>query len=269
MKTFLMCVGAQKAGTTWMWHYLHRNPKIDLGFKKEYHTWEVYTNPFFKFLKKELEDKIANTHSTPKKLKQLSFMNDPSLYFEYFKEILNTADITGDFTPQSSSLSEETFNHIISTFQSANIQTKAIYILRDPVDRLQSLVRLKLFLKGYTNPTYDMEVMYMDKFALREGYMYSGDYCTIIPKLDRVFSSNIHYCYYESLFNDISTKAITDFLSVPHHEALYNFNPRPSMWSYQLTPEDRKHFENIYEPLYVYSAERFPEVTKLWTYYAK
>lgn len=267
MKTFLMCVGAQKAGTTWLWHYLRRNPQVDLGFKKEYHTWEVCTTPFFKFLKDELEDKIQKGHNTFEKTTQLSFMNNPQLYFEYFIDKLNTVNITGDFTPQSSSLSEETFNHIIKTFASADISTKAIYIIRDPVDRLQSMVRMKLLLDDKPNPSYDTELMFMDKFALKEAYMYSGDYASLIPKFDRVFNTNIHYAVYESMFNDVSTKAITDFLDIDHHPGHYNFNPRPSYWRHQLLKEDRHYFEQMYKPLYDYIANRFPHVTNLWTYY--
>lgn len=269
MKTFLMCVGAQKAGTTWLWHYLRKNPKVDLGFKKEYHVWEVCTNPFFKFLKLELEESIAGGHRTPNKLAQLSFMDDPNLYFDYFLHKLQSVDVTGDFTPQSSSLTKQTFNHIISTFNQYNVTTKAIYILRDPVDRLQSMIKMKLLLSGHTNPTYDVEYMFMDKFALHLSYTLSGDYCSIVPKLDDVFGSNVHYSVYESLFNNLSTKQITDFLSISHHVADFNFNPRPSMWTNTLNEQDRSYFEQLYKPIYDYTAERFPEVKTLWTYYQK
>lgn len=264
-----MCVGAQKAGTTWLWHYLRRNPKIDFGFKKEYHVWEVVSNPFFKFIKEELEHKIGQGHTTYEKTTQLSFMNNPQLYFDYFVNKLKTVDISGDFTPQSSSLSEQTFNHIIDTFATYDISTKAVYILRDPVDRLQSMVRMKLWLDDKINPSYDTEILFMDQYAASEGYIFSGDYSKIIPKLDKVFKSNIHYCLYENLFADASTKQITDFLQVAHHPADYQFNPRPSYWRHQLTSSDRQHFEQLYEPIYKYTAERFPHVKTLWTYYKK
>lgn len=37
MKTFLLGVGCQKDGTTWVHDYLSTHRKVDMGFEKEYH----------------------------------------------------------------------------------------------------------------------------------------------------------------------------------------------------------------------------------------
>jgi hypothetical protein len=40
-KTFILGVGAQKGGTTWLHRQLNKNKNIDLGFRKEYHIFDA------------------------------------------------------------------------------------------------------------------------------------------------------------------------------------------------------------------------------------
>ena len=70
-KTFVICVGSQKAGTSWLWHYLRQNPSIHLGFKKELHTWDATTIDEYAFFRSNLKQIASNN---PEKLMQLSFM---------------------------------------------------------------------------------------------------------------------------------------------------------------------------------------------------
>lgn len=263
-----MCVGAQKAGTTWLWHYLRKNPNIDLGFKKEYHVWDSTTIPEYAFFKENLEKAVAEK-PIQEKIIQLSFMNNYQVYFKYFQCKLQYVDITGDFTPQLSSLDSSTFDYIRNTFQQSNINTRAIFILRDPVDRLQSMIRMKMIIRGMLNPSYDTELALMEEHCQSNNYYLTGGYDTLIPKFDHIFKHDVYYGFYENLFTDHSTKQITDFLGVSHHQADYNFNPKPSKTDNELLPEDREYFESLYKPIYDYTADRFPQVKNLWTYYQK
>jgi len=268
MKTFLMCVGAQKAGTTWLWHYLKNNTKIDFGFRKEYHVWDSINIPEYEFFKSYIEQELKYRSKESNSI-NLSFINNPDLYFEYFKNKLLNVDITGDFTPQSSTLSIQTYNYIIKRFLDLGIETKAIFLLRDPVDRLQSMMRMDLKIRNIDNPSYDTELLLMEEHRKSANYYMTGGYNTIVPKLDKVFGSNIHYSFFDDLFTDNSTKQITDFLRVDHHQADYKFNPQLSKTDNELLPEDREYFESLYKPIYDYTADRFPQVKKLWTYYQK
>jgi hypothetical protein len=40
-KIFILGVGAQKGGTTWLHRQLNNNKNIDLGFRKEYHIFDA------------------------------------------------------------------------------------------------------------------------------------------------------------------------------------------------------------------------------------
>jgi hypothetical protein len=39
-KTFLLGVGCQKGGTTWLYRYLTRSPQFVPGYRKEYHLFD-------------------------------------------------------------------------------------------------------------------------------------------------------------------------------------------------------------------------------------
>lgn len=277
-----MCVG-QKAGTTWLWYYLRKNPKIDLGFKKEYHMWSSATIPEYAFLKTVVEEKIlkiskkAGQNYSPDMKKivdkdrilQLSFMNDHEKYFDYFTDKLQSVDITGDFTPEMSGLDVSTLNYIKARFYNVGINTRALFMLRDPVDRLQSMVRMKMIIEDIFKPSYLTELTMMERVSQSKHYYLTGGYDTLIPKFDYIFKQDVYYGFYENLFTDHSTKQITDFLGVSHHQADYNFNPKPSKTDNELLPEDREYFESLYKPIYDYTADRFPQVKNLWTYYQK
>ena len=270
-KTFVMCVGSQKAGTTWLWHYLQNSSGAEFAFIKELHVWDTITIPHYSLFKDNLENYIASATSDDisGKLRQLELIDNPSRYFSYFTYKLVGQQITGDFTPQYSALSADTYNHIISNFAQRNVETKAIFLMRDPVDRLQSMMRMKCYQQGNSSPSYQDELDSMVEHSQSLNYYYTGDYSTIVPKLDDVFKSNIHYTFYDELFEDKSIQLICEFLNIPFHKPDYDFNPMYSKTSNILTPTDRQYFEHLYKHIYDYTAERFPEVRKLWTYYQK
>lgn len=43
-KIFILGIGAQKAGTTWLYQYIKNSPKANLGQLKEYHFWNMIFN---------------------------------------------------------------------------------------------------------------------------------------------------------------------------------------------------------------------------------
>ena len=53
-KTFILGVGSQKGGTTWLHRQLTSNATVDLGHKKEYHVFDSIE------LQEQTRDKKAN-----------------------------------------------------------------------------------------------------------------------------------------------------------------------------------------------------------------
>ena len=111
--TFLLGVGAQKAGTSWLHDQLNRRSDADFGFLKEYHIFDAL----------ELE-RFANfrpKRPTPLKWRtwrRARFIARPERYFDYFASRLKPPQIrlTGDITPSYAGLSAESYQRIQKAF---------------------------------------------------------------------------------------------------------------------------------------------------------
>ena len=147
--TFLLGVGAQKAGTSWLHDQLHRRSDADFGFLKEYHIFDAL----------ELE-RFANfrpKRPTPLKWRtwrRARFIARPERYFDYFASRLKPPRIrlTGDITPSYAGLSAESYQRIQKAFAQRGVQTRAVFIMRDPVERFLSQQRMQLRKRGLLTP---------------------------------------------------------------------------------------------------------------------
>ena len=83
-KIFILGVGAQKAGTTWLHSQLSTNNSIDFGFRKEYHVFDTIEKE-----KKRSLSKIVNNNSLNQRTKYIlklhEFIEQPSYNTIYLK----------------------------------------------------------------------------------------------------------------------------------------------------------------------------------------
>lgn len=105
-------IGAQKAGTTWLYSHLERHPDIVFPRRKEYHFWNTWNGKI-------------NEHFSD----FCSDFSDESSNLKY-----------GDFTPAYSILPIER----IRWLQAFEPDVKIIFILRNPIDRAWSAVKMML-----------------------------------------------------------------------------------------------------------------------------
>ena len=123
--TFLLGVGAQKAGTSWLHDQLDRRKDTDFGFLKEYHVFDAL----------ELEHFSSFRPKNPTPLKwrtwrRARFMERPERYFDYFTSRLKPSNIrlTGDITPSYAGLSAQSFQRIKNAFQERGVQMRAVFL---------------------------------------------------------------------------------------------------------------------------------------------
>ena len=99
-KTFLLGVGAQKAGTSWLHDQLRRRD-ADFGFLKEYHVFDA--------LELEHFSAFRPNNTTPlqwRTWRRARMIRQPERYFDYFTSKLKPPHIrlTGDITPSYAGL---------------------------------------------------------------------------------------------------------------------------------------------------------------------
>ena len=162
---FLLGVGAQKAGTSWLHKQLHSRPDADFGCLKEYHVHDARTIPALaRFRRVDIRAKEPRTWIQPRTLMRQWFINNPKRYTDYFTWLLRRPRfrsgpirLTGDITPSYALLSAETLGEIKTNFEQRGIPVKPVFLMRDPLERLISSQRMKLRKQGLRDPAAEIE----------------------------------------------------------------------------------------------------------------
>jgi hypothetical protein len=157
-----VCIGAQKAATTWLFQQLRKHPAIWLPPVKELHYFDQIHLPRRKTsdgvltpaersrLEKTLKgiraaldseklseiDKLKRTHC-------LSLIGMRGLTDEWYGRIFEIApaqSICGELTPEYALLPQAGVEHIVRL----NPNVKIIFLMRDPIDRAWSSLRMAL-----------------------------------------------------------------------------------------------------------------------------
>lgn len=240
-KDFILGVGCQKGGTTWLWNQLNCHETFDFGFKKEYHVFDILYGSgekpkskvnFREFLRKYILYKPNKTK--PYSYKRDYFLLDQKHYFDYFNSLFlnnNKLTTTGDITPAYAGLPKEAFKQIKENLEEKNFKVKVIFLMRDPIERIFSQGRM--LIRNYKNGTIKVPA-YKSKIDSLENkssnaffeYLYQEPRCILrtryentINNLENIFDpEDIFYCLYEQLFTDESLDRLKSFLGI------YNLN---------------------------------------------
>lgn len=156
-QTLIFCIGATKAGTSWLWDYLYGHDETWFPAVKELHYFdalEMGSGPFFR---KELENRLAGLEERRAKGTIKPFgeqvLADGKRWLELFDgrarndagylDFLGlgrvAAKVVGEFTPAYSLLKETTYRMMAELGE----RVRFIFLMRDPVDRMWSNVRMQ------------------------------------------------------------------------------------------------------------------------------
>ena len=91
-RTFLLGVGAMKAGTTWLHDHLAASPQCEPGRRKEYHVFDsldlagsrTCCSRVVDRAQASLDEVGAGRPTDPTFLHQAAMIADEELYFDYF-----------------------------------------------------------------------------------------------------------------------------------------------------------------------------------------
>lgn len=278
---FILGLGAQKAGTTWLHEYLCQSPRTEPGILKEYHIWDGLTvaelaefdaRDIKRGLKSHLRSFLSGVTGAaprPYALRQLC-QRDPDRYFDYFAGLLEREgkDITADITPSYSALSAGTLARIRDGFDKRGIACKAVFLMRDPVDRCLSAVRM-VRRKGQT--LYGVDGAASEEEALLS---YIGtdharlrtDYPATLTAINAVFdSADTHVGIYETMFSLPEVDRFSAFAGIePLHgfvKKRYNTNDRTA----ELSPDTIAAAAEAFAPVYDHCLTLYPDLAERWT----
>ena len=122
--SFVLGLGHQKCGTTWLYNYLCQSPKFAEGYRKEFHVWDRLDIPLFKHMR--LKRSIKSVFKLEKNI-AYKMENSPSFYFDYFSELMKSdKSITADITPSYSGLKADRLRFIKDKFFAKGIEEKVV-----------------------------------------------------------------------------------------------------------------------------------------------
>ena len=269
LNTFLLGTGCMKGGTTWLHRYLAASPQCEPGYRKEYHVFDTSDfsqRPFvidgvLRRAETSLARMSAGEAADAWPLHLTAMIADTSLYFDYFSGLLSRPGVrlTMDITPGYAGLSPERLESIRHEFQRRQVRTRAVFLLRDPVERIWSHVRMQKRRRPEQNPGTAEELVlqrYQDPV-----YDVRSRYEPTVRNLDAVFGSDVSYHFFERLFDEDQTRRICEFAGIdfqlPDFDVAYNASPKSAVrLPVSTVQEVALHLRSTYE----FVAQRFSDI---------
>ena len=209
-KVMILGVGAQKAGTSWLFDYLSRDPEIFAPPVKELHFFNAWLRPHlcggyddrFKALLKRVErspNRLLQRARLAALRARVEMISDRAAYLRYFAKNVGDRRFMTEVSPCYSLMRNRDFEHVRDYFAAVGVTVRPILILRDPVDRHYSALRMA---SRDTNGRIDAKARFDATLRMRPTYL-RGRYDQTIEALWRAFGEDgVEILFYESLFAD-------------------------------------------------------------------
>ena len=208
--TLLFCLGATKAGTTWLYRYLHDHPDCAMPAVKEAHYWDTFDADqrekqlvAFRVRLREMREQkrdaadlgrgwqVENLDRRINEMKDLVAVlegdrDGDAAYLDWLTRDRGEAALVGDMTPNYATLDDD----ILARMRDLSPAAKFVFVIRDPLDRLWSHIRMQARRQRQDHEKYEKKsnnILYRILNRGQETHILErGDYPKIIRKLRRV-----------------------------------------------------------------------------------
>ena len=273
-KTFVLGVGAEKTGTTWLHTQLEKYEEFDKGFAKEYHIFDVLhiscggkfqaeaAQKFRRLLKKDIAKALR--HSS---FKRLSFYADTNSYFDYFAGLLEQDDcrLTADITPSYSGLPEDVLRSIKDGFNSRGIDVKVVFLMREPINRLSSSVRMN-FRKNERKINNSTVLAAMKQRLGKDSHIIRDNYVNTYNNLVKVFAEHERFIgFYETIFSSSEIERLRQFLNLATNEFDTSQKVNVTRQKIQIPAPEIESFKTYFADRYEFVRDNFdPGIYSAW-----
>lgn len=269
MKTFLLGVGAQKAGTTWLHGFLRTHPDCEIAGIKELHAFPTLSehaeNSNIHTERLSALNAAIAVHEAGKGARSTAdlanAMDAVSVtlglphYLSYFDRIqarTPSASLIGEITPAYSGLSVMRFTRVRDALVDRGYKVRVLFLMRDPVDRCYSALRMGVRNNRGGTKAYDWARENFAANATAEWQEKRTKYDVIIRNLETVFApEELHYGFYETLFDQEQVDRICDFLNIARRPANLaeksNVSPSQGSPDMQAIHAVAEHYRGAYD----------------------
>lgn len=206
-----ICIGAQKAGTTWLYKRLQEQSGFLLPPVKEIHYWDKsadYPSPSADKLREVSMWQSIKTQSrltirgNQKHAKWYRKWHHGVIGNKWYASLFSKEDYSGDITPSYSMLSVSDIRMMYEVSPNAKI----IFLLRNPIDRAWSHYRHKLRIDG------SQQISPLD-FITSESQTLRSDYQSTIARYSQVYPrGQIMLAFYDAI-SDQPQRLLTDIVA--------------------------------------------------------
>lgn len=237
--TLLYCVGATKAGTTWLYRYLHDHPECEMPAVKEAHYWDTFDpdkrEKQLAAYRVRLRDmraakssadaegrgwQVENMDRRINEMKALIAVlegdrSNDTVYTAWLLDGRASAKVVADITPNYATLCDDA----LARMRDLSPNTKFLYLIRDPLDRLWSHIRMQARRQRQEHEQYAKKsnnILYRILNRGQETHILErGDYPNIIRKLRRVIpKGRLLVQFAEDLFTPQGLARVCAFLGI-------------------------------------------------------
>lgn len=240
--TLMFGIGATKAGTSWLYRYLSMHPECRMPAVKELHYFNSDTPEKVDMHALRIEGKAAQLTAAAQDedaKKQVKMLMSAEEHREaarvlraprdghaaYRELILKSAEdegaiLGGDITPAYALLSEDTLREMSQLAP----KTRFIYIMRDPVDRMWSNVRMNAMRRLEEGQSLNEFANLILERLVKSGHhpslMQRSDYAGTLEKMDRALpAEDCKVVFFERLFQEKTVRSICTFLGIKYQSA--------------------------------------------------
>lgn len=259
-RMFILGLGAQKAGTTWLYDYLAASGSVATHVIKEYHIWDALKIP-------GVEGSIVRPQDAEKSFEnrvRFHLQQSPENYFTYFAYMMHQQGLkaTCDITPLYSGLKRDVLGLIRQGFAARGIATRPVFLMRDPVDRCWSAARMESRRDlGHTGISEDEVLRHARSplAGLRSRYDHT------VAEIEAVFTpAEVHFGIYEEMFEPDKLALLSAFCRVPLRPRRTGRKVNVSEVTVPISDAACAKIAAHYREVYDFAARRFPQTVELW-----
>ncbi|MEO1042978.1 MAG: sulfotransferase domain-containing protein [Pseudomonadota bacterium] len=261
MRRFILGLGAQKAGTTWLYKQLTSQPHFAEPATKEMHIFDAihlsHALPFRKLIGKRLAKAITEH---PKDYmeqfitRRFHMLLDVNQYYQYFDELIEKDEgFSADITPSYAGLPDDVLGSIKSTFQQRAIRTQVVFLMREPVTRMESSIKMHM------RDTKKLERTSVSEMSDRLKTSCGGSrdrirssYRETVNRIRSQFDEeDIFFGFYETLFEPAEQQRLSDVLGLDaarfDADTKENSTEKAFRYPRALLDELKGHYEDEYQ----------------------
>ena len=266
-KLFLLGLGYQKCGTSWLHSYLQQSANFDGGLTKEYHVWDVRDIPMQRHNRVSWKQGLLGNS---KQRRRFRMQRHSQSYFEYFDGLYRDGvTVSADITPAYSGLDIARLEFIRDRFANMDVTVRAIILIREPIGRIKSAVRFNLDREKY----YEGLNFGETDFTTALGNYYESAHCRmrtsyqsgILNALNVFGENDLHVGIYESMFESREIERLSRFCGIQPRPEVSEIRVNKTVGKTEQNPDLDAKMREAYRDTYSFCFERYPETQLLWS----